>query len=134
MECPDEREPRRRQGKFTRRTVKGLIGTGIAIALLAVLAPAAWAHTGTATVNCKRVKYSYMDFPAKPGNTVHETVYINGLMEVTNAFMFNGSTGSNQVRIVVSGSASVEAKAQWNTNGVKGSFEVTQEVTGCIIG
>jgi hypothetical protein len=119
---------------MTKRTAKGLVTIPLAIAVLAVFAPAAWAHTASATISCKKVIYSYADFPALAGDTVHETVYINGLREKTDRFIFTGPTGRNTIRIGVSGSASVQAVAQWNTNGAKGSYEVTQEVTGCVIG
>jgi hypothetical protein len=123
----------RRQIKATGRTGKGLLAILFAIAILSVFAPAAWAHGGMATIGCKKVKYSYVDFPAKPGNTVHEAVFLNGIKETTDNFTFDGSTGTNTLAIDVSGSASVEAEAHWNTNGVTGSFKETQEVTGCII-
>lgn len=98
-----------------------------------MLAPAAWAHTANATISCTKVKYAFADFPSGPGNTVNETVYLNGLRDRTDTFVFNGSTAHNWIKIDVSGAGTVEAKARWDTNGAKGSFEVTQLVTGCTI-
>jgi hypothetical protein len=122
------------QAKHSRRAAKGLVSACLALAVLGVLAPAAWAHTGTATISCRRVAYAFADFPAKPGNTVHENVFMDGLRITSDTFTFNGSTGGNHLQIDVIGEATVEAKARWSTNGAHGSFEVTRLVTGCVIG
>jgi hypothetical protein len=103
----------------------------LVFALLAVLSPAAWAHEGNATISCSKVAFYYLDFPNQPGNTIHETVIIDGVKTYTGSFSFNGPSGSNSVRLVIVGAASVEAKARWNTNDVQGSFAVTQELMGC---
>ena len=113
---------------------KGFVAVSLAVVILAVLAPAAWAHTASATATCRKVVYAYEQFPVKPDDTVHESVFVNGILERTDTYVFTGPKSKNTVQIVVSGSASIEAKAQWNTNGAKGSFEVTQDVSGCVIG
>jgi hypothetical protein len=134
VERSDDTDIERRRTRKTRRVAKGFVAVSLAIVTLAVLAPAAWAHTGSATATCKKVVYTYADFPVQPNDTVHESVFINGILERTDTYVFTGPKGKNTVRIVVSGSATVEAKAQWNTNGAKGSFVVTQDVAGCVIG
>jgi hypothetical protein len=134
VERSDDTDIERPRTRKTGGVAKGFVAVSLAIVILAVLAPAAWAHTASATATCKKVIYTYADFPVQPNDIVHESVYINGILERTDSYVFTGPKGKNTVRIVVSGSASVEAKAQWNTNGAKGSYEVTQEVTGCVIG
>jgi hypothetical protein len=106
----------------------------LSIVILAVLAPAAWAHTASATATCKKVVFTYADFPVKPDDLVHESVFVNGILEATEGYAFTGPKGRDAVPIIVSGSASVEAEARWNTFGAKGSYEVTEDVSGCVIG
>jgi hypothetical protein len=134
VERCDDTDLERPRTRTTRGVAKGLVAVSLAVVILAVLAPAAWAHNASATATCRKVIFTYADFPAKPDDLVHETVYVNGIVEGVDRYSFTGPKGRNTVAIVVSGSASVEAKAQWNTNGAKGSYEVTQEVTGCVIG
>ena len=115
---------------------KGLIKSVVAIPLmlgaLVVIAPAAWAHTGTASISCSGVTYSFSDFPSAPGNTVHETVLIDNVKVASENFRFNGPSGTNTVAISVgTGTNTVEARARWNTNGATGSFQVTDSLSGC---
>jgi|SRR5580700_496356 hypothetical protein len=133
VERSEDGGDKRQKGMVTRHTAKGLVAASLAIAVVAVLAPAAWAHNANATISCTKVKYAFADFPAEPGNTVRETVYLNGLRDKTDTFVFNGPTGHNWIKIAVSGAGNVEAVAKWDTNGAKGSYEVSQLVTGCII-
>jgi hypothetical protein len=103
----------------------------LAFGLLALLAPAAWAHVGTATITCTKVTYSFSDFPNKPLNTVHENVFEDGLRIASQTYTFDGPTGGNTISIDVVGTQSMKASAHWNTNGVSGSFRVATELTGC---
>lgn len=115
---------------------KGLVKAGVAVPLvlcaLVAIAPSAWAHTGTASISCSGVTYSFSDFPNAPDNTVHETVLVDGVKAASASFTFNGPSGSNTVAISVgTGTNTVVAKARWDTNGVSGSFQVSQQLSGC---
>jgi hypothetical protein len=96
------------------------------------LAPPAGAHTARATFSCTGVTFSFVRFRAVPGNTVQETVSIDGQQVASQTFSFDGPSGSNVVAITVPiGTHSVHAHAEWNTNHRVGSFDVTQIVSGC---
>ncbi|MGO9344399.1 MAG: hypothetical protein ACLP6E_18080 [Acidimicrobiales bacterium] len=103
----------------------------LAFALLALLAPAAWAHEGTATISCKKVTYTFSDFPNKPDNLIHENVYEDGIRIAMDNYSFNGSTGGNTIPTLIMGSQYILATARWNSNGVSGSFQVSKETKGC---
>lgn len=103
----------------------------LAIAVVALLAPAAWAHTGTATISCKKVTFTFSDFPNKPANTVHESIFQDGLRTDSQNYVFDGSTGGNTISILIVGSQDVSAEARWNTNGVSGSFENSRALVNC---
>jgi hypothetical protein len=103
----------------------------LAFGVLALLAPAAWAHEGTATITCTKVTYSFYDFPNKPLNTVRENVFDDGLRIASQIYKFDGPTGGNTVSVDIIGTQSIKASARWNTNGVSGSFKVAAELTGC---
>jgi hypothetical protein len=117
------------------RAARGLLRLAatipLAFALLALLAPAAWAHQGTATISCKKVTYSFSLFPAKPGNTVHENIFEDGFRIDSQNYTFDGSTGGNTISITILGDHTVAAQARWNTNGVQGSFEVSRALVKC---
>jgi hypothetical protein len=118
-------------GRRLGRTLQIAAAVPLVFALLAVLSPAAWAHEGNATITCGTVSYSYVYFPNQVGNTVHETVLIDGLKATSQNFTFNGPSGANVIDITVIGAASIEAKARWDTHGAVGHFAVTQFVSGC---
>jgi hypothetical protein len=103
----------------------------LAFALVALLAPAAWAHEGSATITCKKVTYVFSDFPNKPGNTVHETIFEDGFKIDSQNYTFDGSTGSNVVTNLVEGSQNIKAEARWDTNGVSGYFEDSRALVSC---
>ena len=124
-------------GSRARRGVsRGLLRTAAAIplafALVALLAPsAAWAHEGTATISCKKVTYTFSDFPDESANTVHESVFLDGIKIDSQNYTFNGSTGGSTISIDVAGSHDVSAAARWDTNGVSGHFEDSRALVGC---
>lgn len=131
MDWREEGAAPRRTRNLKKAAARTIVATGLAIVALAIVAPAAWAHTGNAKITCKKVSYSYSDFPNWSGNTVHETVYVNGIEEHSDTYTFNGPTGESSIAIIVVGSATVQADARWNTNDVKGSFKVIKNLTGC---
>lgn len=103
----------------------------LAFALIALLAPAAWAHEGSATISCKKVTYTFSDFPNKPANKVHESIFQDGIKTDSQNYTFSGSTGGNTISILIVGSQDVSAEAIWNTNGVSGHFEDSRALVGC---
>lgn len=117
--------------RSTRGLLRALVVVPIVFALLAVLAPAAWAHSGTATITCNKVKYVFSDFPNKTGNTIHETIFEDGFKIDTQTYTFDGSTGSNVITNLVVGSQYIQAEARWDTNGVSGHFEDSKALVGC---
>jgi hypothetical protein len=102
-----------------------------ACGLLAVGAPIAAAHTGTATITCTSVSYSFANF-GLGSNTVHEAVLVDGSQVASTDFTFDGASGSNVVAISVPADGKshvIEADAQWDTNGQTGSFSNTATLT-----
>jgi hypothetical protein len=74
------------------------------------------------TFSCTSVTYTFTGFPEASNNTVTENVYVDGTIVATKVFKFNGPTGSNSVTVhVPPGKHKMDARARWNTNGVKGS-------------
>ena len=117
--------------RATRGLLRALAVVPIVFALFALFAPAAWAHTGSATITCNKVKYVFSDFPNKPGNTIQETIYEDGFKIDSQNYTFDGSTGSNVIRNLVVGSQNIQAEASWDTNGVSGHFEDSKALVGC---
>ena len=112
--------------------IKSVVAFLLMVGALVVIAPAAWAHTGTASISCNGVGYSFSGFPNAPGNTVRETVLIDNVKVASQNFTFNGPFASNTVAISVgTGTNTVVAKARWDTNGATGSFQVTKSLSGC---
>ena len=122
-------------GSRNRGAARGLFRVAatipLAFALLALLAPAAWAHEGTATISCKKVIYTFSQFSSLPGNTVHEEIYEDGFKIDSQVYTFNGPSGGNTVSIKIVGSQTVEARAHWDTNGLHGAFEDTKSLVKC---
>ena len=86
-----------------------------------VSAPAS-AHTADFQISCGSVTFNLSSFPSTNGNTVNETIVVDGSTVYSQPFTFNGATGSNTVSInVAAGAHTVTASANWNTNGVSGS-------------
>ncbi|MFZ0665657.1 MAG: hypothetical protein WAM97_07865 [Acidimicrobiales bacterium] len=100
----------------------------LAMLVVSVLAPAAWAHEATAKITCTGVVFHYIDFPNEPGNVVHEGVVIAGVKAESKKVDFNGSTRTSTIDYVLIGSETVTARARWNTNGAVGSFSLTQDL------
>ncbi|MDQ6853943.1 MAG: DUF11 domain-containing protein [Actinomycetota bacterium] len=98
-------------------------GLAVALGLMASLASTAYAEEPTFTVRftCTGVTYTFTGFPNLPNNTVHEVVAIDAVKVAFVTFKFNGPTGSNTVKVAVPpGHHQMDARAKWETNGVKG--------------
>jgi hypothetical protein len=71
--------------------------------------------------SCKKVTFFFFGFPKTNGNTVNEFVQVDGIYLFKGTFTFNGSSGSNTIVVnIPPGHHSVDMRANWNTNGVKG--------------
>lgn len=89
------------------------------VAMLAVAvgltAETASAHTGTITISCSKVTFTYSGF--SNGATANETVSVDGSPIVSKSFTFSGSGGTDVVSISVSGSHTISAHADWTADG-----------------
>jgi hypothetical protein len=75
----------------------------------------------TVTFGCTSVTYSFTGFPNAKGNVVNEFVEIDGTIVARPTFSFDGPSASNVVSVLVPfGHHAMDARASWNTNGVKG--------------
>jgi hypothetical protein len=106
----------------------------LAVAAVMAVAPPASAHTGTATITCTQVTWSFSLF--KDASTViHETVTIDGQTVVNQNFTLVGASGGNTISInVPAGTHTVVATASWvdsetGPNGDSRTF--TQVLSGC---
>jgi hypothetical protein len=110
------------------KLLKAAAAIPLAVAILGIFSQAAWAHEGSAQISCKAVAFTYFDFPDTTGNTVHESVSVDGVKTEGDKFTFNGPSGHNKLPLVIIGSATVEATASWHTNGADGAFSVTEDI------
>jgi uncharacterized repeat protein (TIGR01451 family) len=104
----------------------------LVILVLAAVAPTAQAsETGghgqgvaVTEITCNHVVFSYSGFPEAEGNTVHQTVKVDGVVQPATTFQFNGPTGSDTVSISSpTGAYIIDAGGSWNTNGAAGTFD-----------
>ncbi len=117
--------PPRRSARTRARSLIGALA--VALGLMAVVASTAQAEepTVSASFTCTSVTFTYTGFPNLPNNTVHEIITIDGVQVAYATFKFNGPTGSNTVTIhVPPGHHGVDARAKWETNGVKGGKDI----------
>jgi hypothetical protein len=98
-----------------------LAAVSVSLAALVAVAPAAFAHTAHFQVGCGSVTFMFSGFPSANGNTVNETITVDGSTIYHQPFTFNGPAASNTVTVNLSGNHTVVASAHWNTNGVRGS-------------
>ncbi|MGA2320282.1 MAG: hypothetical protein ABSG95_06010 [Solirubrobacteraceae bacterium] len=81
--------------------------------------------TNTATFSCTSVTFTFSGFPNTTGNTVRETIYLDGAVIYHGSFTFNGSSASNTVEISVPpGHHKIDGRTQWKTNGFKGGLDL----------
>src|SRR5438445_7110023 len=91
---------------------------------------ASTAHAEEATDNeaftCKTYTYTFTGFPNLPKNTVKMSIRADGVVIGTATYVFNGPTGSYTFTVnLAPGHHSVDAKASWSTNGIKGGNDRT---------
>jgi hypothetical protein len=105
----------------------------LALALAGVSSASAWGETsgtvenenGIVTATCSSVTITYRNFPNSPNNVVTQAITIHGVAISTKKITFNGTTGTNVLPIVVPpGPGVVDDHATWNTNGVRGHFDL----------
>jgi hypothetical protein len=97
----------------------------LSVALLSTPAYAAEGPTFKPEFSCKSVTYRFEGFPNAPNNTVTEKITIDGKAFSYTKFHFNGESGENTVSITVPpGKHSIDARASWNTNGVRGARDI----------
>ncbi|HKY90403.1 MAG TPA: choice-of-anchor P family protein [Nevskiaceae bacterium] len=91
------------------------------------------AHSGRIAISCSEVTFTYTSFPNKPGNTVTETVTVDGATVSADTFEFDGSSGTHTVPLTLpdAGQHEVVARVEWNTNGATGSARAAQTLSGC---
>jgi hypothetical protein len=105
-----------------KRRVAAVIAAGVLSAAgLMFSGTVASAHSANFQVTCGSVMFSFVDFPTANGNTVTETITVDGSQVYGQPFTFNGASGSNTVVLNLTGNHTVVASASWNTNGVSGS-------------
>jgi hypothetical protein len=74
--------------------------------------------------SCKSVTFHFFGFPKTTGNTVTEVIYVDGKVVYKAQFVFNGSSGSNTVVLnLPPGHHSLDVRAKWKTNGVRGGHD-----------
>jgi hypothetical protein len=107
-----------------------LAAAATCIAALTVT-PFASAHTGTATITCDSVTFSFTQFK-DPTTVIREIVRIDGVKVVDTNFTLVGPSGSNVVSIdVPPGTHTVEARASWTDSEGDSFFRVSHAVFGC---
>ena len=110
--------------------MRPLVTVALGLAALALIAGGASANVITATISCTAVTFQATNFPDATNNTVHESVFVDGSLVSSITFSFNGPVGSNTIPISVpAGVHNVAAHADWNTNGVSGSFDDSKNVS-----
>jgi uncharacterized repeat protein (TIGR01451 family) len=89
-----------------------------ALAAVAVLAPAASAHAGAATITCTQVTFEYTKFIDSGRHSVAEEVWIDNKRVAGKTFEFSGESATDVIPISVpSGQHRVHAKAFWTSEG-----------------
>lgn len=104
----------------------GLVGTaGVALGVMK--------HTGSHVLDCNGAHVDYVSFANANGNTVSEQLLVNGSVVVNKTFVFNGSSGHDDVLFptALNGNYTVQFKATWNTNGHSGSYLPPVQLLGC---
>ncbi len=80
--------------------------------------------TGTTEFSCTKVVFHYTGFPNAEGNTVMQTISVEGTVISTTTFVFNGPSGSDTVSIKLpEGKHVIDVHVTWHTNGANGGFD-----------
>jgi hypothetical protein len=87
---------------------------------------------GIASFSCKQVTWTYRNFPDLPDNTINQQVTIehDHGTRLHSVFIFEGTGATTTTPLDGhAGHYQVDAWAIWNTNGVKGHFDIRGKVT-----
>ncbi len=87
---------------------------------------------GLATFSCKQVTWTFRSFPALPANTIalQVTVEHSHSTQLNSTFVFDGPSGTTTTALDAhAGHYQVDAWAIWNTNGLRGHFDIRGKVT-----
>lgn len=80
-------------------------------------------------ITCSAVTLSFRNFAEAPGNTIEETLKIQGKATPL-TYAFDGSSSVQTIRIVGPiGHYLIDIHARWRTNGLSGSFDIPGNVT-----
>jgi hypothetical protein len=112
-----------------RRPMKRWLGI-LLLSLLAIAAigaqkaSAAGAAQGTTEITCDHITWTYTGFPNAANNVVTQIISINGVKGPEETVTFNGPEFTDTTPInPPPQSDKIDARAKWNTNGVKGGFD-----------
>ena len=112
------------------RTALRVTTAALGLAALTLCASMASANDVSVTISCKEVTFNAVFFPDAPGNTINETVFVDGVQVVATQLIFDGPSGSNTVSLNIPfGDHDITANAMWNTNGASGTFSQSQHVS-----
>jgi hypothetical protein len=92
------------------------------------MASTAHAETPEATVafSCKTFTWTFTGFPNLPKNKISLFVRVDGVITQKATAVFNGPTGTYVFTVnLTPGHHSIDSRATWNTNGVKGGRDRT---------
>jgi hypothetical protein len=81
---------------------------------------------------CTMITWTWRKFPNMPGNTIREKVSVAHYTPVfqTHTFDGEGNTQETPVRLPPSRRNRLDTKAHWNTNGLRGHFDIPSK-KGC---
>jgi large repetitive protein len=108
--------------------MRALLALPVMLVLLATIAPAAQAAEPEATVafSCKTFTFTFTGFPNLPKNEVKMSIRIDAVVTQTATYKFNGPSATYVFTVnLPPGHHSVDGKASWNHNGVKGGIDRT---------
>jgi hypothetical protein len=107
------------------------LAPALALVAVAFFVSGAAANDVTAIITCSCVTINAVNFPNAPGNTIHETISVDGIPFAMPTLTFDGPSGSNTVcPNLTSGDHIISVSATWNTNGASGQF-TTQQAVSC---
>jgi hypothetical protein len=108
-----------------------LVGVLALAITAAVSAPVARAHTGTVSISCTGVTFTYADFPAS-GGVATESYSIDGGPPVSTTFTFSGTGATHTVPISIpSGTHTVTAQTNFSSDDGVGQASKTKTLSGC---
>jgi hypothetical protein len=79
---------------------------------------------------CTSVEWRYRDFPNRANNTVVEKLTVGNAEPTWTIFKFNGASGTDTTSVQAPvGRYRIATHAKWDTNGLKGGFDIATRVT-----